>query len=173
MHETADDLRRLQQELDRSYAAAGEHHREIFTPERRMSAEEVAEALRGVFVINLATVSAAGEPLVAPLDGLLYRGRIWFGITERSVRARHIRKRPAVSAVHNRGEGLCVIVHGTAREIDRSDPAGHGYRDHAIEVYGADAAGDWESSPGLAAWIEPRRLYATFGHPEVPTEPSR
>lgn len=48
MHETPDDLRELQRVLDESYARAGEHLRSIFTPERRMSAEEVVRTLRGL-----------------------------------------------------------------------------------------------------------------------------
>ena len=63
----------LQHLLDESYEQAGEHLRSIFTPERRMSAEETAQLLRGVFVLNVATVTAAREPMVAPVDGLFYR----------------------------------------------------------------------------------------------------
>ena len=69
MHETAQDLRVLQHLLDSSYEQAGEHLRSIFTSERRMSAEETARLLRGVFVLNVATVTAACEPMVAPVDG--------------------------------------------------------------------------------------------------------
>ena len=47
VHETENDLRELQQLLDRSYADAGEHLRSIFRPEQRMSAEELAALLKG------------------------------------------------------------------------------------------------------------------------------
>ena len=59
MHETPEDLHELQQLLDASYEAAGEHLRSIFRPERRMSAAETAAHLKGVFVLNVATVTAA------------------------------------------------------------------------------------------------------------------
>ena len=42
MHESTDELARLQRTLDESYALGGEHLRSIFTPERRMSAEQIS-----------------------------------------------------------------------------------------------------------------------------------
>ena len=118
MHETDDDLRALQELLDRSHAGAGEHLRAIFDDERRIPAAELPALLPGVQVLALATVTARGEPRVAPVDGLFFRGRWHFGSSERSARFRHIRTRPAVSAAHIRGEELAVIVHGRAVEID-------------------------------------------------------
>ena len=38
------------------------------------------------------------EPRVAPVDGLFYRGRFWFGSSPHSFRFRNIRANPAVSA---------------------------------------------------------------------------
>jgi hypothetical protein len=65
--------------------------------------EQVVRALQGVFVLHLATVTASGAPLVAPIDGLFYRGRVWFGVPPGAVRIQHIRARPQVSAVHSVG----------------------------------------------------------------------
>ncbi|MDQ1533299.1 MAG: hypothetical protein QOF28_1060, partial [Actinomycetota bacterium] len=42
MHETADDLRGLQDLLDRSYESAGAHLREITTPERTLDANNLS-----------------------------------------------------------------------------------------------------------------------------------
>jgi hypothetical protein len=47
MHETAEDLLELAALLDRSYARAGEHLRSIFTPERRIPADELVALLLG------------------------------------------------------------------------------------------------------------------------------
>jgi len=166
MHETDDDLRGLQRVLDESYAAVGEHMRSIFTPERRMSAEEVVQTLRGVFVLHLATVTASAEPFVAPIDGLFFRGRLWFGVPPGAVRVLHLRARPQVSATYTRGEDLCVIVHGVAREIDTQDAQHGDFMDYCREVYGgafdysAEHYRDRKGS-GFTAWIEPRRLYAS------------
>ena len=140
MHETSEDLAELAALLDRSYERAGEHLRSIFTPERRIPAAELAALLPGVQVLNLATVSRACAPRVAPVDGLLYRGRFWFGSSPTSVRFTHLRERPQVSASHTRGEELAVLVHGTAALIDVGDPAHAGFADYCREVYGSD----WE-----------------------------
>ncbi len=172
MHETPEDLRRLQRLLDQSYAEAGEHLRSIFTPERRMSADELVRALPGVFVLHLGTVTASAEPIVAPIDGMFYRGRLWFGFPPGAVRIRHVRARPQVSAVYSIGEDLCVIAHGTAREVRPSDPEHAEYEKYGREVYGpawdywADHYSDRQGS-GLTACIEPRRMYAALMRPEV------
>jgi hypothetical protein len=70
VYETAEDLRELAALLDRSYARAGAHLRSIFTPERRVAADDLVALLPGVQVLNLATVSRACAPRVAPVDGL-------------------------------------------------------------------------------------------------------
>ena len=43
MRESAQDLARLQATLDRSYQAAGTHLREVITPQRRLSAQQLSE----------------------------------------------------------------------------------------------------------------------------------
>ena len=94
------------------------------------------------------------EPRVAPVDGLFYRARFWFGSAHDSARFRHLRARPAVSAAHTRGEELAVIVHGTAVETSL---AGHPFRDYCYEVYG-DAWDDF--GPGAVyARIEPAAMF--------------
>ena len=136
MHETPHDLFELTELLDRSYAQAGDHLRSIFTPERRIPADELVALLPGVQVLNLATVSRACAPRVAPVDGLFYRGRFWFGSAAASVRFAHLRERPQVSASHTRGEELAVIVHGTAALVDTGDPAHAGFAGYYRDVYG-------------------------------------
>lgn len=86
MYETRSNRLALRDLLDRSYRAAGEHLRSIFTPERRMAAEELAQLLTGAFLLNVATVTAAGHPMVAPVDGLFHRGKLLFGFPPGSVR---------------------------------------------------------------------------------------
>lgn len=160
MHETAQDLAQLQRLLDESYARAGSHLRSIFTEDRRLSAAALADVLQGVRVLNLATVTAAGEPRVAPVDGLFYRGHFWFGSSPESARFRHITRRPQVSAAHTVGEELAVIVHGIANRIDPSADAG--FRACCLEVYGPS----WEEWGAGAAYarIDAARMY-TFSNP--------
>jgi uncharacterized pyridoxamine 5'-phosphate oxidase family protein len=120
-------------------------------------AAELPALLPGVQVLVLATVTAKGEPRAAPVDGLLYRGRWYFGSSEQSARFRHLRKRPAVSAVHARGEELAVIVHGHAREIDPRAEDGGGFHRYLVETYGEDWA-DWGGDAPYAV-IDPQRMF--------------
>ncbi len=131
--------------------------REIFTEDHRLSASDLAERLVGVCVLDLGTVTAAGEPRVAPVDGLFFRGKWHFGSSPASTRFRHIEKRPAVSASHTRGEAMAVIVHGTARMVD---VAGE-FRDFLLEVYGPSWA-EWGGGAPYAV-IEPWRMYTFVG----------
>jgi hypothetical protein len=164
MRETPADLHELQRLLDASHAAGGRHLHRIFTDERRLSAEQLCERLRGVRVLNVATVTAAGEPRVAPVDGLFLRGRFWFGSAPDSVRFQHLRVRPQVSAAHTVGEELAVIVHGRAHLVDPTAPEQAPYRDYVAEVYGS-----WDSwrDQAACAWIEPHRMF-TLHSPASP-----
>jgi hypothetical protein len=132
MNERPDDLAALQDLIDRSYAAAGSHLLAIHTPERRLSAEQVCERLTGMRLLALATVSAAGRPVVGPVDGIFFRGAFHFGSAPHSVRARHIAARPWVSATHLPGEELAVTVHGRASQVD----VGSGdFRQALLDIY--------------------------------------
>ncbi|HEX2104752.1 MAG TPA: pyridoxamine 5'-phosphate oxidase family protein [Solirubrobacteraceae bacterium] len=158
MHETEDDLRALQDLLDRSHANAGPHLRSLFTDDSRIPAAELPELLRGVQVLALATVTARGEPRVAPVDGLFFRGRWHFGSAHNSARFRHIRARPAVSAAHVRGEQLAVVVHGTAHELNPRAPEHAAFRAYLNQTYpGWDDAG-WTAGAPYAR-IEPAAMF--------------
>ena len=141
MHETPADLAALQELIDESYAGAGEHLRSIHTPERRLTAQGVSERLTGMCLLALATVTADGRPIVGPVDGIFYRGAFHFGSSPDSVRFRHIRARPHVSATHLPGEELAVTVHGRAEHVDVS--AG-GFRQALLDVYLPRYGPEWE-----------------------------
>ena len=118
MHETPDDLQQLQQLLDTSYAAAGPHLHEVITPERRLTAEQLAATLTGMRLLVLATATKDGRPIAGPVDSIFYRGSFYFGSSPESVRFKHIAARPWVSATHLPGEELSVTVHGRAASVD-------------------------------------------------------
>jgi hypothetical protein len=163
VHETTEDLERLQRLLDDSYAAAGTHLRSVITPDRRLDAAGVVAEMGAMRVMALATTTAAGEPRVGPVDGLLYRGRLHFGSGADSARFRHLRARPAVSASVIDGERLQITVHGTAHEVRPSaDP---GLEAFLVSVYGRRS---WESWMRDLPWarIEPRKVI-TFRNPAV------
>jgi nitroimidazol reductase NimA-like FMN-containing flavoprotein (pyridoxamine 5'-phosphate oxidase superfamily) len=160
MYESAADLLRLQQLLDRSHAEAGPHLQSIHTESRRLNADQLADLFRGVCVLNLATVNSRSEPFVAPIDGLFLKGIFWFGSSRRSLRFAHLRHNPAVSAAFTQGEEISVLVHGCAHEVDTSRGEHEDLHDYCREIYGADYDnwGFWGKEP--FAWIEPARMFA-------------
>jgi nitroimidazol reductase NimA-like FMN-containing flavoprotein (pyridoxamine 5'-phosphate oxidase superfamily) len=143
VHETAEDLDRLQALLDRSYAAAGAHLSRIHTPERRASAEQLAARLEGMSLLVLATVTADGRPILGPVDGIFLRGQFYFGSSPDSVRFRHIAKRPQVSATHLPGEEFAVTVHGRALRVDHQAPEGAELRQTLLDVYVPRYGPEW------------------------------
>lgn len=123
MYETEDEIRALQDTLDRSAAAAGPHLSGILTPARRLRAEELAERLQGMVLLTVATATADGRPLAGPVDGYLLHGSFHFSSGRHAVRVRHLRSRPHCSATHVPDESLAVTVHGRASLYDVNDPA--------------------------------------------------
>jgi Pyridoxamine 5'-phosphate oxidase len=140
MRETAEDLAALQELLDSSYARAGAHMLRIHTPERRLTAKQVAERLTGMRLLALATVTADGRPIVGPVDGIFLHGAFHFGSSPDSIRFRHIRARPYVSATHLPGEELGITVHGRAVPVDVSSGE---LRDVLMEIYLPRYGDDW------------------------------
>jgi uncharacterized pyridoxamine 5'-phosphate oxidase family protein len=154
VHETESDLAALQDLLDRSAEAGGPHLRSIITPERRLDARALAERLQGMRLLALATVTADGRPLVGPVDGVFYRGAFYFGSSPESVRFRHIRSRPQVSATHLPGEELAVTVHGRAAFIDVRHEDESGFRRALLDIYVPRYGAGWE------AWLDAGPAYA-------------
>ena len=172
MHETNEDRAALQRILDESYGAAGVQLRSVFSRERCLSAEDLTQLLTGVLLLNVAVVTESGAPLVAPVDGVFFRGRVWFGFPPGSVRGRILRKRPQVSATHTQEGTVCIIVHGVAHEIRESHAAYSAYNDYLSEVYGSTlelsrAMYNDRDGTEYSGWIEPRRFFATRPHPTV------
>ena len=164
MKEQPDDLVALQDLIDRSYAAAGPHLLAIHTPERRLSAEQVCERLTGMRLLALATVSAAGRPVVGPVDGIFLHGAFHFGSAPESVRARHIAANPWVSATHLPGEELAITVHGRAEPVDVS--AGE-LRETLLSIYVPRYGESWADmlEDGAIYWrIDAERMF-TFAMP--------
>lgn len=163
MYETAADIVALQKLLDDSYAAAGGHLRTVITPERRLTAEEVAERLTGVCIMGLGTTSSDGRPFVAPVDGLFYRGKFWFGSAPDSLRFEHIRRDPHVSASFVPAEELGITIHGTAEIVDLSAEEHAGFGDFCVEIYGEEWR-NWGSG-AMYAKIDARRMFTFYLDP--------
>ena len=164
MQETPEALARRQALLDASSAAAGEHLLRIHSPDKRLTAEQVAERLQGMVLLALATTTKDGRPIVGPVDSIFFRGAFVFGSAPDSVRFRHIRKRPAVSATHLPGEELAVTVHGRAVPIDvSSGPVRQALLDVYVPRYGESWASFIDSGP-VYARIEAERMF-TYSAP--------
>ena len=164
MRETEADLAWVQRLLDASFEQAGQHLLRIITPERRLSAEQVAERLTGMCLLALATVTADGRPIVGPVDGIFLHGRFHFGSSPDSLRARHIRERPHVSATHLPGEELAVTVHGTAVPAPVQGEEGTELRQALIDIYsprdGTEAAEQFIDSGPIYWRVEPERMFS-------------
>ena len=159
MYETEAELRALEALLDTSYASAGSHLRSIWGEETQLGAEALCAELAGVQVLDLATVTPGGEPRVAPVDGLFFRGHFWFGSAENSARFRNIRTNPAVSGAVTRGlETFLVIVHGRAVETDPRGPDADGFAEYPRELYEFD----WDTAHPTAPYarIDARTMLA-------------
>lgn len=163
MLETASEIRELQDLLDRSAASAGSHLRGIITDERRLSADQLCSRLQGMVLLAVATTTADGRPLCGPVDGYFLHGSFWFSSGRDSVRMRHLRHRPAVSATHLPGEQLAVTVHGRAELLELKGRQGAEMRqamlDHYVPLQGPQFEEWLDELDGLGARIHAERMF--------------
>ncbi len=172
MDETPAELADLQELIDRSFASAGDHLRAIVRPERRLTARQVAAYLQGVKHLAVATVTASGQPRVAPVDGLFWHGYFHFSTAASSVRARHLTARPAVSAAHVVADQVAFWTYGRAQLVRPGDAVWDAFEEHWREVYDGGAASDWAPDP-VYVRIVPERFFAyAFVAAAIPTEPA-
>ena len=78
MWETSDELAAVQHLLDVSFERASEHLLSIMSPERRLGAERLVADLPSPAVLNIATVTARGEPRISAVDGHFLHGHWYF-----------------------------------------------------------------------------------------------
>ncbi len=169
MHERPEDLEELQRVIDASFDTAGSHLREIATPDRRLDAGQLAARLTGMRLLVLATSTRDGRPINGPVDGIFYRGRFHFGSSPDSLRYRHLRERPAVSATHLPGESLAVTVHGDAELLDVHVPEHAEFKQTLLDIYTPRYGSEWAAMLDGGAWyarINPRRVL-TFSMPDL------
>jgi hypothetical protein len=145
MRETAADLATLQQLLDRSFDRASDHLKSIMEPQRRLSAERLVVELPSPAVLNIATVTAKGEPRISAVDGHFFRGRWYFTTAANSPKARQLRARPAISASYTPRDGYGVFCHGRVTELPPGEER-QMYIDHFIDTYGVSPE---ELAPGI------------------------
>jgi hypothetical protein len=164
VRETPEDIRELQALLDRSRERAGPHLRSIYRPENAIAASQLVSLFRGKKQVALATVTAAGEPRVAPVDALLLRGRVYFGTHISASRIRHLRRHPAISLAYFERDELAVVVHGTAVLIEWGDPEFATVDDDFRSVYGGTPSTEEEGS--IFVRVEPELMFTFARRPQ-------
>ena len=163
MHETEEDLRRLQELLDRSYEHAGPHLLEVHAEPRRMGAAETVERLAGRLLVVVATTTSDGRPLTSPVDAVLFRGALHFGSSPDTLRLRHLRAQSSVSATWAPRREMAVTVHGEAVFVDVSASENAAFRRVLLDVYAPSVGPEWERflDSGVAYHrIDARRMFA-------------
>lgn len=121
MLETKDEIDRLQDLLDTSHRGASDHLRGIINERRTLRATDVVALMTGMKVLTVATVTAGGEARISALDGHFLHGHWVFGTSRTSAKARHIARRPGVSAAHVDGEEVALFTHGRAFAMAETD----------------------------------------------------
>ncbi|HLY34806.1 MAG TPA: pyridoxamine 5'-phosphate oxidase family protein [Jatrophihabitantaceae bacterium] len=134
MYETAEELNAMQALLDASFERASPHLLGIMEPPRRLTAARIVAEVPSPAVLNVATVTAKGEPRISALDGHLLHGRWHFTTAGESPKAVQLRARPAVSASYTPRDGYGIFVHGTAVFLHGS--ARDELIEHCDRVYG-------------------------------------
>lgn len=164
MLETPAELATMQELLEASAAGAGAHLGDIFTDENRPDAAGVCRAMNGMCLVTVATVTADGRPISGPLDGYLLHGELWASSSPDSVRVRHLRTRPAVSATYLPDAQFALIVHGRAELMALHSDAAAELRqamlDHYVPLQGASFAEWLADLDGVAIRIEADKLFA-------------
>src|SRR4051794_14691673 len=138
MRETAEELTELQSLLDRSFARASDHLKSIMEPQRRLSAQRLVGDLPSPAVLNIASVTARGEPRISAVDGHFFHGHWYFTTAADSPKARQLRTRPAISASFTPRDGYGVFCHGQVAEVPAGDER-QMINDHFAETYGQSA----------------------------------
>lgn len=167
MKETDEEIAALQALMDASHAGSTSHLREIVSGERQLTAEQVVDALQGMRVLSLATVTARGEPRVSAVDGHFLHARWTFGTDGSAAKARHLQRRPSVSLAHVDGERLGVFCHGQAVRLAPEDPEWEETIAHWSAHYGSDPT-TWGDDIRMFR-VEPTWMvgYGTVGAAEV------
>jgi N-acetylglutamate synthase-like GNAT family acetyltransferase/uncharacterized pyridoxamine 5'-phosphate oxidase family protein len=168
MRETQQDIERLQALLDSSIERAGAFLRRSFQmPHHSLTAQELVECWRDVQTVALATVTTSGEPRIAPIGSLLYRGDIYIPTVATAARTRHVMKRPAVSLTLFRENELAILVHGYATVISR-DHEDFETLENLLYASTHTKAGEW--GEGVYLHIQAEAIYTYNRHPHRPIE---
>jgi nitroimidazol reductase NimA-like FMN-containing flavoprotein (pyridoxamine 5'-phosphate oxidase superfamily) len=135
VRETPEQIADLQRLLDRSFERASAHLKSIMEPQRRLTAARLVTELPSPAVLNIATVTAGGEPRISAVDGHFLHGHWYFTTAAKSPKATQLRARPAISASYTPKDGYGVFCHGHVVELPPGDER-QMVIDHFVETYG-------------------------------------
>ncbi len=165
MRETAADLKYLQRLLDDSIERASAFLRSSFQmPEHSLSAEQLAAHLQGSLTVALGTVTARGEPRVAPINAFLLRASFYVPTVAEAARARHLARRPSASLTYFEGTDLAVVAHGRAALIDADHDAFTELEATQVEC-GNQSVREWQGS-GVYLHVQPASLFTFARDPD-------
>lgn len=153
----------LQRVLDESASAADGFLRETFDlAGHGLSAGQLAHHFDRIRGVALATVTAKGEPRVAPVGAILQRAAFHVRTSLQARRVTHIRQRPAVSFTHFVLNDVAVIVHGSATVLASTDSEAA-----ILDARYDDVWWNGLKATGAAVWlrIEPHRIYTWAARP--------
>lgn len=128
-----------------------------------LSARQLLHYLQGIQAVAFATVTAKGEPCVAPIGSLFFRGYFYIPTVATAARTTQVLQRPAVSLTHYSGNDLAIIVHGYATAL--SPPA----TDFEILEklhYTSSGSRVLEWGEGVYLRVEATTFYTFARHPE-------
>jgi pyridoxine/pyridoxamine 5'-phosphate oxidase len=137
MKETAAEVTELQGLLDAAYERSTDHLRNIITDPRRLDASELVRVLTGMCTLNLATVTARGEPRISAVDGHFLHARWVFTTSGSAAKARQLRARPAASISYVDGERIGVFSHGQVEFLTAEHPEFAEVEEHLTNHYGS------------------------------------
>ena len=137
MRETEREITELQELLDAAYARSTEHLRNIITDPRRLDAGELVRVLTGMCTLNLATVTARGEPRISAVDGHFLHARWVFTTSGSAAKARQLKQRPAASISYVDGERIGVFSHGNVEFLTADHPDFAEIEQHLTSHYGS------------------------------------
>jgi pyridoxine/pyridoxamine 5'-phosphate oxidase len=161
MFETSDEIEALQQLLDASFDRSSSHLTSIMTPQRRLTAAQLVADIPAPAVLNIATVTARGEPRLCAVDGHFLHGHWQFSTAAESPKARQLDARAAISAGYTPRDGYGVFCHGTAARLRGEEQ--ELFRRRSVEVYG-QSIDDWGTDIAIYR-IDPHWIVA-FAFPE-------
>jgi uncharacterized pyridoxamine 5'-phosphate oxidase family protein len=133
-------------------------------PQCSLSAAQLVRYLQGVKNVAFATVTAKGEPRVAPIGSLFFRGCFYIPTVATAVRSKHVMRRPSMSLTHFVGDDLAIIVHGRATVVSRDD-AEFGALEELQRASSGVSVREW--GEGVYLRVEAEVIYTFARNPAV------